>query len=45
MLTAYNVYLGKYWDGEWFRANRAGAKPYTFTKYRPNNTVLVKTKF
>lgn len=43
-LTCYSLYLGKYWDGEWFRATREHAKPYTPTKYNPSNTILVRAK-
>ncbi len=44
MLTAYNVYVGKYWDGRWFTAVRDKAQPYSFSKYQPLNTVLVRIK-
>lgn len=44
MLTAYNVYVGKYWDGRWFTAARDKAQPYNFSKYQPLNTVLVRIK-
>ena len=43
MVTAYNVYVGKFWDGLFFRASRQEAQPFTGDKL-PRNTILWKTK-
>jgi len=43
MVTAYNVYVGKFWSGDgFFRASRQEAKP--FSGKLPRNTILWKTK-